>query len=96
MAWFSGSSRSGGSSPPSGNPFMAGLASFAAPVAGGLMGMFGARSQRKWDARQAQIQRDWQEYMSNTAVQRRMADLFAAGLNPVLAARHDASTPPGS
>lgn len=39
-----------------------------------------------WAADQAQMNRDWQEYMSGTSHQREVNDLIAAGLNPVLSA----------
>ena len=40
----------------------------------------------QFNAQQAQVNRDWQEMMSNTAHQREVRDLLNAGLNPVLSA----------
>lgn len=50
----------------------------------------------QFSAEQAQLNREFQERMSNTSHQREVQDLIKAGLNPVLSALSGASTPSGS
>lgn len=46
---------------------------------------------RAWSADQAKLNRDWQTQMSNSAHQREVSDLIAAGLNPILSANNGAA-----
>lgn len=55
-----------------------------------------ANQNNQWSAEQAMKQMEFQERMSNTAHQREMADLKAAGLNPILSAKSGATSPSGA
>lgn len=80
-----------------------GWESFIAPAldfAGGFLANDSAmdrqKDQQAFNAEQAAQNRDWEERMSNTSVQRRVKDLQQAGINPLLAWTGGGASVPGA
>lgn len=70
-------------------------AAVGAGIGGALLSYQGGEERNEAQIQSAREQMAFQREMSNTAHQRQMADLKAAGLNPILAAKYGGASSPG-
>lgn len=75
---------------------MSGWGSWAAPIVGAGLNYLGQQQANEQNQAMSREQMQFQERMSSTAHQRQVADLKAAGLNPILSANAGASSPAGA
>lgn len=72
-----------------------GLGTILGAGIGGLIGLKGSRDRNQAQKEAAATQMAFQREMSSTGYQRAMADMRAAGLNPILAGKYGPASTPG-